>query len=800
MPQLKRLTVQNCRGIVNGPDLNFGTGGVILCGDNGSGKSSYVDALEKLLTGTCGSIDTHTQGISWAKQGKHIHAKSDPAIELEIEDSATCHTISLSQPTIPYPKKVQNFVDSAAQSSFILRRRTLLDFIDAKPADRWKTIETILNVDRFRNCEQELETLITTHTGNTTATERTIRQKEDEIRSLLDIDREITIDEISCITNLNERLKTLGFKEIVSLENTSNVLPLIENELSAFSNIDRWQKLLQFGNSLKNHLDYEDTITLFQEYGEKTKALAEEEIKLTGHFYEEVLKTGLQWISEDKLENCPLCGGTISFDDVEKYVTEQIKEHSEIIRLKNERDSAHSEVFQKLQSYIRYLDSINENLDNVFKSKNEAQFKAINQKIHELTETHSSPSDVITIETDCVVLQECIASPVISDIQNEVNNECSSSPDIERLRQLNVIKTGIELIPNIISDINSERRKLQSYNRVNTQLTQILLLATQARKNAVQIFMNAISETADEYYQHIHPGESIGSPEISVRDATSASLELKSDFYGIEGDPRGYYSEGHVDSLGLCIFLAIRRFQYQKNEDFAFLVLDDVLHSVDGSHRRQTADMIFEKFSDHQIFITTHDPLWFESLKKASNSHMKGKILQKYRISNWTLEEGPEFGDHLNDFEWLTSKNGLNANPSDKAAKAGKLLEEMLQELCHNLKVSVPFNKEGRYTIDTMWGPFQKKAKKKSGFKDPAKLCLEQIENTRQVRNWVGAHWNEWALQLTATEANEFSDAVIELRKLVYCDKCNRFITEIADLDDVWSCKKQHLKYEKMRD
>lgn len=797
MPQLKRLTVQNCRGIVNGPDLNFGTGGIILCGDNGTGKSSYVDALEKLLTGSCSSIDTHTQGISWTRHGKHIRAQSDPSIELEIIHNTKSHTISLDQSETSHPEEVQRFVDAAAQSSFVLRRKTLLEFIDARPADRWKTIETIIDLDSFHKFEKELESLTRTYSEKGIAAERNIQQKKNNIRSLLDLSGADEIDETICVKRLNGLLNALGIEEIKSLEETKEILTHIENELRAYSNIEQWKNILQFSKLLTQFSDYEDILTLFQEYGKKTKELADEESKLKGHFYKNVLEIGLQWITEDKLEACPLCGGNITFEEVREYVNGQIKEHEEIIRLTKERDTAHKSIQQKLQSFVLHLNSIDDNLENVFTSENLEQFRIIYKNVQMIKESHSSPADLETIHADCIVLQECMGSSVISDIQKEVNDEWASSPDIERLKQLNEIKTGIELIPPIISEIHSEKRNCQSYYTAHTQLEQILSLATQARKNAVQIFMDAVSKTADGYYQNIHPDESIGSPEISVRDATSASLQFTSSFYGIPGDPRGHYSEGHVDSLGLCIFLAIRRFQHEQNPDFALLVLDDVLHSVDGNHRRQTANMIFEKFNDHQIFITTHDPMWFEYLKKASQRHMNGKKLEIYRISEWTLDDGPEFGDHLNDFEWLISDEGRKALPSGKAARSGRLLEAMMQELCHNLKVAVPFNKTGRYTIDTMWGPFQKKAKTKSGFKDPAKLCLDQIENTRQVRNWAGAHWNNWALSLTSTEANEFSDAVIELRKLVYCEKCNRFIAKIDDLDDVWSCKGQHLKYER---
>src|SRR5438270_1512563 len=93
MIRLKKLKAKACRGIVDGPDLEFGRDGVVLVGDNGTGKSSYIDALEKLLTGRCGSLDTGDQGLSWSKQGKNVASNSPPEIELVVADGGKTFSI-----------------------------------------------------------------------------------------------------------------------------------------------------------------------------------------------------------------------------------------------------------------------------------------------------------------------------------------------------------------------------------------------------------------------------------------------------------------------------------------------------------------------------------------------------------------------------------------------------------------------------------------------------------------------------------------------------------------------------------
>ena len=380
-------------------------------------------------------------------------------------------------------------------------------------------------------------------------------------------------------------------------------------------------------------------------------------------------------------------------------------------------------------------------------------------------------------------------------LQNEINLKLKSFPNSARYEQLYNAKSQLIAISVHIPQIERLNKLVDYLKSCQEQLRIVVGLAEKGRKSAVQKLLNDVVDIANKYFQKIHPGESIGKPELIIPERGAGSIELTSQFHNKTGDPRGHYSEGHVDSLGLCLFLAIRRIHYTQRPELSLLILDDVMHSVDANHRRNTANLIFEEFSDHQIIITTHDPLWFEYLKSASRKS-KGKITQ-HRIAQWSLETGPIWGDHLSNHEWLISDRGIAAKPSDLVLKAGVLLEELLQNLCSNLNVSVPFRIQGDYTIDPLWTSFLVAAKNNEEFYAKAKECLDEIDELRKLRNWVGAHWNEWAQTLTQNEAMAFTNSVIELRNYTYCDECSRFIKRIAELDGVWSCERECKRYNK---
>ena len=105
------------------------------------GKSSYVDALEYLLTRQCSSLDINKQGVNWRAGGVHI--KADPKdlfIRAEFRNGAgpyhVDHTADLDTLTSP----VKEWIDIARQKCFLLRRRSLLRLIEAEPADRYTAL------------------------------------------------------------------------------------------------------------------------------------------------------------------------------------------------------------------------------------------------------------------------------------------------------------------------------------------------------------------------------------------------------------------------------------------------------------------------------------------------------------------------------------------------------------------------------------------------------------------------------------------------------------------------------------
>ena len=793
MIRLQHLRAKATRGIVDGPYLEFGTGGLLLCGDNGTGKSSFIDAIEKVLTGQCSSLDTGDQGLSWSRQGKHIQSRNAPEIEVGVTDGNNKVTpIRLDADRSGLNKEVQTFLNASEQQSFILRRKSMLKFIESTPRDRYEAVEGFLHFESFTKFEERLKGLLADVQTQLKVTQETKRQREQMLRTTLQLGA-ANLTESNYITQLNLKLETAGSDKIASVREIPSRIVDLEAELASLGNINSFQTLQGLLLKIKEVPSENGLIQGSGALVQARQKYQEEESKLKGHFHAEVLERGLAWIQEDSLDQCPLCDNAITLDAVRQHVARRLAENQQLTALKKSLNECEEALLASLKNHSSSLQAIAKGWKDAVGSEfpQEAYKTIVNLGLL-IKQAPGSIADVVADKDGFAALHlDRVAAGLLSDVEAKLKATDTLPAQADRAKTLALLRA----VESHLSEIASSSREAIRLDAVATNIKMISTLAEKARKSTVQELMDKTAQVADTYFKRIHPGEDIGNPVLKVTERGTASLELDSMFHGKTGDPRGFFSEGHVDSLGLCLFLAIRRLHHTQRPELALLILDDVLQSVDGDHRRATADLIFEEFKDHQIVITTHDPLWFENLKAAARKYFPGRKFTQHRIATWSLETGPVWGDHLADYEWLVAPEGKAAKPADRVSKAGRVLEEMLQNLCHNMQVPVPFNIKGEYTIDPLWNNFSIAARRHSEFISAAGADIDKLEQLRNLRNWVGAHWNEWASRLTATEASEFCGAVIGLRNLVYCPNCEDFVARVAQLKGVWSCSGEHLRY-----
>ena len=232
--------------------------------------------------------------------------------------------------------------------------------------------------------------------------------------------------------------------------------------------------------------------------------------------------------------------------------------------------------------------------------------------------------------------------------------------------------------------------------------------------------------------------------------------------------------------MGICLFLALA--EHVSGGPIQFLILDDVLMSVDAEHRRAVAEMLQREYPDTQFVITTHDEVWARQLKSVG---IAGKPLI---LATWTLEGGTLTTVATKD-PIVAARAALAEGRVETAAHALRRgLEERLRELCAALGGKVRFKPYGDFDL----GDFRDAVK--SSFNDAlakAKQAatswgreLTQLNELHaaytaasknvQAEEWsvnATVHYNDWA-KMSAGDFKPIIDAYEGFLLFFECGTC----------------------------
>ena len=298
-----------------------------------------------------------------------------------------------------------------------------------------------------------------------------------------------------------------------------------------------------------------------------------------------------------------------------------------------------------------------------------------------------------------------------------------------------------------------------------------------ARQDVAQEVFDEIGAKVAEYYSTIHPAsdecEVTKGPSIEVQRHSGGTAFVRGEFASRNvKDPRWVYSDGHLDTVGICIFLALRRYRAKNPGDPKLMVLDDVVLSIDLRHARRLITLLRDEFKDHQLLVFTHNGLfarWWLGL-------MPG--VKKLDVLGWTLETGPRISDYASAIDRL--KDAIEKSPPKQIAmNLMWLLDEWLVECRFAYSLSVPAKLGEEYTLTEIWEPFAKAMRevaKQVG--DELLNVVKQLDDLRDVpriRNMLAAHDNDFAQEFPRATIAEIANNAIALVESIYCLECHSF-------------------------
>jgi Zn finger protein HypA/HybF involved in hydrogenase expression len=766
--KLQALTIDNFRGIqhleiiINGHNL-------IITGENGAGKSSIVDALEYCFTGTVAKL----QGRADVNPISSIPYFGRVPTKIQL-----CCTGHESEPIVvthpqnggTVPKRLGSFYGLAANRRFILRRSQLLQFVDARPSERYEQISQLIGLSALDDADKAWRTANVKASNEQNTLQQDCDDEFSKLSGLLNT-RILTIPQL--VTAINAQLSRFNLPLLSRREQLDQRRESLLKSLTVTpDSVNKIERL----SSLRATI--QEVTSLIGELGkgEKERQLILAEFLSQSEFLteaslEELLVEARKFVeAQERVAQCPVCESPIA--DTTRLLSRLSDRLTSLQSLTSARRLVSEATYQIatqlaiVQQRVRAL--FGKLAGTEFEPRQEFATALSRDLVSWQERLQAGLQGKLPLERLRQLYQQ--AASLATEIDEALRSQ-SLAPD--QAARLNFIDTLSRLDVHWQALLKLMPR-LRQASLIHDQLELVYSELLEARKRGLLRLGNELKDDLQHMYDRLHPGEGYRSIALPVQMDRRSSVGLDAQFHDQEkGHPLNYFSEGHLDSLGLCIFLA---FIKRINGDLKLLVLDDVLTTVDAGHRLRVARLLAQEFADYQIIITTHDQFWARQLEQ---SLPRSQLL---RLAQWSPDLGADSLQLIKDWDYYLQQ-ARQGRTLDAVAGAGRNLEKFLLHMRYNLQLAVPARTDEAYTIGDLYGPLfswlthhQPQRLDRPDFEMEMRTLKREFEEVWRFRNWAGAHFNDWAANLSVSEAVAFIETMAELEAAFSCPACGHLV------------------------
>lgn len=778
----------NClRGIKN-LKLDFNGKNAVIYGDNGTGKSGVIDALDFLIKGDITRLNGNgSKNLTLDKHGKYVTESIDNAwvkATVKLPNHAESIEIKrfLNNPSElicdeQYKSDFDQIRKLANLQAHYLSRREILQVINSTDKERADTIEKLLNLSSLEKNRTILQKV------KRTFDEKLKLGKANEDTYIKEISKGLGMDQASWLDAINGIRAQLGGYPICALEKDAIVKDISLDETAApkaevnnlIQTIDNLYKAFCSGtdcliNKIKETDFVYEKMCLLQEFKEKVDYL--------------VLYQGGKKLIKDDI--CPLC-------------EQPIESKESLARSLQEKIDKLTETKDVLDKYQHAIKELNECLVAIRSLSSSIDLNKLSKYIN-ITKMQDVFADTDAFYDS--VINNKYSTNLSQAFLGRKYEECIKTYYLDELMKISVQMSLDQKDNNYkcLVDINAKYNLLCDLQNENV----ILMRNAQRAKVLFDSYVDAQTETLNEMYDSIQDRFSELYKIIHSSDESSfsgelnrkaAALELRVQFKdGNMYPPNAVHSEGHQDSMGICLFFALS--EKISNSKLNLVLLDDVVMSIDIDHRKNFCKLIKEQFPNKQFIITTHDYIWRKELESLGVVQKKNVI----HFKAWDIDHGPyvEVGSNI----WDTINKYLaEGNKSEAIGLMRYYMEEFFASICEKYLLKVPYSTSGRWSLEQVLAPvnsFYRNAISKANLSATSyKKTIEEIKkiqdyenaytkayNDLQVDRWMinpGTHFTTWAQGFSIDELKSLCESVKNFCDIFECPVCKGLITIVPD-------------------
>jgi hypothetical protein len=818
MLKIRKIKLSGFRGIKTPQELLCVKDGetkptsFVLFGVNSSGKTSFMDGLEWFLSPENKIQWLRREDAQESAYPHHTAQQGDSYVEIEFfEDGKITNlrkTFDDSRKTKPYLSDKAGF--QKIYQSFVikpyLRYLEIVEFVlNRTGVEKYQELARWMGFESELNFQEKLAKIVSQLEKKK---EQIEAKRDDTLRSMGQLIGNKVVDETNIIIYCNGLLKNIN---LASSGATIAQLSSKGDLQKKFSEVAKLQIQTSHAKNIHALSSIETSLAAFainKSLFEQASALKNELVKFIGEKglisninAIDLYNKAQEILSESAQEKtrCPVCGLEWDREKLLAHIREELNLLDQI-KIKK------ADLIQKA-GQVKIL----------VRSEQTAVTQAVSKY-------HEGQNIISSITYDAAKKYEIVLNELESSLSNDIftTDWKLSIPEIEVLlevedEKVRIIKLigiekaklepskeallidlsiqGLRKVNELWDKLIQEKGEHDFWTSEVSKFLEISDAVGQLIRDGIKNLFEEISSLIEEYFIILRKDKDIKNIKIDfnvTRKAEGRSAEIQLSYYDVNVKPAyKVLSESLLNSLGLSVYFAcVRRF----NKNCGFLVLDDIINSLDIYHRETIINLLEEKLSDFQVILFTHDDFWFERLQTRFPHWVRKKI------KKWEYDTGPRIDYAKTTKEELDSLLGEDETKAKEAGmKYGEYLEGVLHELCEKIEAKIKY-RYFKQEIPAMYELFEAVCERLKNILGEKHNLVVKIKKAWQsdplIRNFCMHDKRNYASSISLAEVkSSYQNWFDEVEKNLRCPECHKIVEYVkAKGQEHLQCQKGHLK------
>lgn len=667
--RIKTVRLSWFRGAADPVSLDLDCKSMVVYGVNGSGKSSFVDAIEYALNdGKIGHLAHEYSGKRQEKAIPNTHVskgqkteltikfKDDSELKTEIKQdgsSTTSCTEAIAMRTWDYRRTV-------------LRQDEVAAFIHDTKGDKYSALLPLLGLHKIEVAAENLRQLAKSVEVQSKLKETKVTLNEVKAKRKETFGEDSNDQILKKIQKLHATYCTDNSATEEALSRCEEIKKILNTRISESSTDQRRYVVLQSVAKLQLKAQINVVRSARAKLDSEVDPLITEKLEVLAPTDAFLSKLG----NANEVE-CPACGRTIPVDAFQAHIKSEQHRLKDIINIFDTRKAAIGTMCDTIKSLKTNLSTpdVKSWRDELTKGNLADNFAYLDRVNTEALRLTCGEDDLKAFEGTLLPLIDAAAT-------------ASKDAPLEA-QQLSTDKQMVADGKAVIAAIE----QTSAAARAETLVDFIRALERGIREEIrlrSQKVIDEISSDMQVMWATLHPDDAVEKVRLYLPSAADKAIDIGLKFHGVEQDsPRLTLSEGYRNSLGLSIFLAMAKREAGFDRP---LFLDDVVVSLDRNHRGMIIELLEKDFSGRQVVILTHDREWYTELRQQLDGKNWGfKALLPYKSPSIGIRwanDTTTFGD---------ARAHLKERPDSAGNDARKIMDVELALIAERLRIKLPY-------------------------------------------------------------------------------------------------------------